>query len=218
MGQARVPIMGVEEKPHVPGVPPANASRRRRTCMAPSARDRALAVLETPSRTASAHIRASPHWRARRTATRDTDARSPAMPLMIAHSMSQRLHAPRSARRWAHTAHLHELRSDGGAFRPASAQRLGVATTTTRESIAVVPRSAPSPAVGLSPPDLGLGSDVMGLGEWWRCAAFRDPSASPALDLVQGVSDGDADAWVDTDGAADTDVGMECLDRLAVGA
>ncbi|KAJ6512762.1 hypothetical protein C8R45DRAFT_1152760 [Mycena sanguinolenta] len=50
-----------------------------------------------------------------------------------------------------------------------SAQRLGVVPTTTRESIAAAPRSAPGPAAGISAPDLGLGSDV-----------FASPSPMPS--------------------------------------
>ncbi|KAJ6512791.1 UNC-like C-terminal-domain-containing protein [Mycena sanguinolenta] len=171
-----------------------------------------------------------------------TRAHTPAMPPIMTYSISQGAHAPRSARRWARTAHLHELRGGGGGPRPASTQRLGVATTTTRESIAAAPRSAPGPAAGMSAPDLGVdvfaspspvpsgarSADLcrMGLGDDSGVLLFQDPFASPALDLARGVSDGDADAWVDTDGSevdGDADVGMESpwlerADHVAVGA
>ncbi|KAJ7465023.1 hypothetical protein FB451DRAFT_1369963 [Mycena latifolia] len=129
-------------------------------------------------------------------------------PVPMQHSVSQGAHAPRSARRWARTAHLHELH--GGRL---SAARGGDGNGTGSEA----PRSA-GPAASV----LSLGSDV-----------FASPSPPPApmsadlLDLglrATGSGGGlfheadlgradDADSWVDTDegselgGEGDADVG-----------
>ncbi|KAF7374446.1 SUN domain-containing protein [Mycena sanguinolenta] len=130
--------------------------------------------------------------------------------------------------------------------RPAErAPRFSVTTTTTRDSIAAAPRSAPGPAADMSAPDLGVDTDVfaspslmpsgarsaglrmMGLGEGSSGGLlFQDPSASPTFDLARGALDRDADAWVDTDGSevdGDADGGlespwMERADQVAVGA
>ncbi|KAF7365626.1 V-type proton ATPase proteolipid subunit [Mycena venus] len=160
---------------------------------------------------------------------RDTPA---ALPLPITHSVSQGAHAPRSARRWARTAHLHELRG--------SAQKLSIATTRERDTeVAAGPRSAVSVLslssgsgedVFASPspmPNGARSADLIGMGRPAHGSEsdgllFQDlllsPTRSPgALDLARGAgaSDGEGDMWVDTDGSemggdgdADTDIGM----------
>ncbi|KAJ7238555.1 UNC-like C-terminal-domain-containing protein [Mycena haematopus] len=186
------------------------------------------ALSRTPTLTRTPHRRPETPTRARAHAHH-----TPAMLPTMAQSVSQGAHAPRSARRWARTAHLHELR--GGASGSASApRRLPIATAG--DSAAAAPRSAGSTALL----DLDLGSDVfaspspvpsgtrsaesMGLGGGSGSGLlFRDLSASPALDRA---SDGDGDVWVDTDGSevdGDVDVGMELpwvdrADQVAVGA
>ncbi|KAF7374470.1 SUN domain-containing protein [Mycena sanguinolenta] len=240
-----------EEKPPVP---PSTASRPKPPRLnlnlhgpaRPRSRTRSIgntAVLEgqrAHSRTPT--LGRTPHRRPE-TPTR-AHAHTPAV-LPIMHSVSHGSHAPRSARRWARTAHLHELRGGASGSGTASAQRLSVTTTATRDSVAAAPRSAPGPAAGMSAPDLGEGTDVFAspspMPSGARSAGLRgmgldedggggllsqDPSASPPFDLARGAYDGDADAWVDTDGSevdGDADVGlespwMERADHVAVGA
>ncbi|KAF8194337.1 UNC-like C-terminal-domain-containing protein [Mycena galopus ATCC 62051] len=187
----------------------------------------------------------TPHRRPETPTRAHQYAHTPAM-LPVTHSLSQGSgsHAPRSARHWARTAHLHELR--GGAS--GSAQRLGVATTRDtaprsapwhgsgeRESVAgadvfappsPIPNGARSAGAGV----LGMGMGMSGNGG----PLFQDlsPSSNPEVLNLRGTSafalDNEGDQWVDTDGSevggdGDRDVEMEPpwierVDQVAVGA
>ncbi|KAJ6584369.1 UNC-like C-terminal-domain-containing protein [Mycena capillaripes] len=163
--------------------------------------------------------------------------------LPITHSVSQGSQAPRSARRWARTAHLHELR--GGASGSGSAQRASVPRETA------VPRSAgpaasvlnlgsdvfasqtPAPSGALSAGLMGLRASVSGGGGGTSRGGgmlFHGLSLGPqAPDLVRGSSEGtsEGDLWVDTDegsdGEGDADVVLESplverVEQVTVGA
>ncbi|KAJ7366274.1 UNC-like C-terminal-domain-containing protein [Mycena albidolilacea] len=161
-------------------------------------------------------------------------------PTSITHSASQgsSSRGPMSARRWARTAHLHELR--GG-----SVQRLGGTTSVMPSSAGAAAAAsvlslgsgvdvfaAPSPA-----PSGTRSADLLGMGRAngrndHRGLPFQDLRPTPGVpDLTPGTStsDGEGDMWVDTDGSevggdgdADAEVEMnspwvERVDRVAAG-
>ncbi|KAJ7119837.1 UNC-like C-terminal-domain-containing protein [Mycena epipterygia] len=193
----------------------------------PRARSRTPTLMRTPHRRPATPTHAHTQNTPAHPSTRAT-------PLPMQQSVSQGAHVPRSARRWARTAHLHELR--GGAT--GSAQRLGVAQE------AVVPRSAgavssvvslnsdvfasPSPAssgprsADLLDVRLRTSGSAGGRGE----LVYRGlPPSAAMLDRGQVVSaedTGEGDLWVDTDegseidGDGDADFGVESpwMDRI----
>ncbi|KAK7050531.1 SUN domain-containing protein [Favolaschia claudopus] len=154
---------------------------------------------------------------------------TPAM-LPIAHSVSQGSHAPRSARRWARTAHLHELRSGGGVAsiqrqqqqrEPAPAMHSAGAATSvlsleSDDALLASPSPLPSGArsanslVGRTlDDDEGFGTGSL----LFRELLLQGPG-SEALDLKLGLASAsdEGEQWVDTDGSeaggdGDTDVG-----------
>ncbi|KAF7374448.1 Sad1-unc-like c-terminal [Mycena sanguinolenta] len=150
-------------------------------------------------------------------------AHTPAV-LPIMHSVSHGSHAPRSARRWArHGAPARVTRRcvwvrDGVC---AAAQRHNNGDARFGGSCAAL-SARPSGSGARSAGLRGMGLDEDSGGG----LLFQDPSASPTFDLARGALDGDADAWVDTDGSevdGDADVGlespwMERADHVALGA
>ncbi|KAJ6624363.1 UNC-like C-terminal-domain-containing protein [Mycena sp. CBHHK59/15] len=137
----------------------------------------------------------TPHWRPRT----PTQAYTPSLPSTLApgpiqHSISQGSHAPRSARRWARSAHLHEIR---GVYSPnanageARSARVGVDVF-----------SSPTPSGAASADLLDLRGARVGL--------IHGLPPSPAMrDPVQAVSiedAGEGDPWVDMDDGSELDV------------
>ncbi|KAJ6554970.1 UNC-like C-terminal-domain-containing protein [Mycena vulgaris] len=157
-----------------------------------------------------------------------TPANLAALPMQ--QSVSQGAHAPRSARRWARTAHLHELR---GAR--VGAGRDGDGDGDWREGAGGVPRSAGAAASVLSsgadvfaspsPVTMPMSANLLDLG--LRASKGGGGDGDGGL-LFRGLELGradDADSWVDTDegseigGDGDADVGWaERAERVAVGA
>ncbi|KAJ7101526.1 UNC-like C-terminal-domain-containing protein [Mycena belliarum] len=145
----------------------------------------------------------------------------PALPMQ--HSVSQGAYAPRSARRWARTAHLHELRGgklgatrggdqDGGGVPQSANAAASVMGTSPDVFASPSPSSVPVP---MTADPLNLDSRLYASG------SGGDPLYR-GLDL--GRTD-DADSWVDTDdgselsGDGDADAGWpEPLESLVVGA
>lgn len=167
--------------------------------------------------------------------------------LPMTHSVSQGSHAPRSARRWARTAHLHELRGGASGSGSGPTQRASVPHETS------VPHSAgpaasvlslnsdvfasptPVPSGALSAGLMGLRASVGGNGGGTSRGGgmlFHGlfPDSEPP-DLVRGNSEdaGDGDQWVDTDdgseidGDGDAEIVLESplverVEQVAVGA
>lgn len=243
----------VDEKPPVP---PSTANKPKpprlnlHGAVRPRSRTRSIGsntiVFDSPrARSRTPTLMRTPHHRRPATPTHVRAQNTPAhpstraTPLPMQQSVSQGAHAPRSARRWARTAHLHELR--GGAT--GSVQRLGVAQE------AVMPRSAgaatsvvslnsdvfasPSPAssgprsADLLDARLRTNGSSGGRGE----LLFRGLALNPAMldrgQVASAEDAGEGDLWVDTDegsemdGDGDVDVGVESpwmdqVERVAI--
>ncbi|KAJ7162915.1 UNC-like C-terminal-domain-containing protein [Mycena filopes] len=180
----------------------------------PRARSRTPTLMRTPHRRPSTPV----HAHALAQQQQPSPAVPGTLPLPIAHSVSHPSHAPRSARRWARTAHLHELRGTVAASVP-----------RTRATPVLSPQSAPqSAAPGASVPSLNSPTDVFAspspapsgaftadlLGMGLRASGSRLlfhghglPSSTASLDLAQMAADdaGEGDLWVDTDEGSEAD-------------
>ncbi|KAJ7776803.1 UNC-like C-terminal-domain-containing protein [Mycena maculata] len=126
-----------------------------------------------------------------------TPSRAQHTPLPMQQSLSQG-HAPRSARRWARTAHLHELRGGGGGGTPTAAR--------TRESVVSLGEDRDVFASPVRGGDVGGGRGGL------------SPSP-PKLDLGVVMDDaGEGDSWVDTDEGSEMEMEVEvAVDRAADG-
>ncbi|KAJ7648548.1 UNC-like C-terminal-domain-containing protein [Mycena rosella] len=135
-------------------------------------------------------------------------------PIPMQQSVSQGVHAPRSARRWARTAHLHELRGgragavrngdgdgdgDGGGDGDGVGPRSAIALTTDAGSgsdVFASPSPAPAPrTAGLL--DMRLCATESGNGGRGD-RGEGEGLLSRGLSVDLGRAD-DADSWVDTD-------------------
>ncbi|KAJ7726532.1 UNC-like C-terminal-domain-containing protein [Mycena metata] len=184
----------------------------------PRARSRTPTLMRTPHRRPATPVHAH---------ALSQQQHLPAVPstLPMTHSVSHGSHAPRSARRWARTAHLHELRGGASGAGPASVARgARVPQHDSKPPAGGTPHSAgPAGASVLSlgsPTDMlaspspapsatasgAFSADLLGMG--LRASGSRllfhgmSPSTA-SLDLAQMAVDaddtGDGDIWVDTD-------------------
>ncbi|KAJ7046451.1 UNC-like C-terminal-domain-containing protein [Mycena alexandri] len=136
----------------------------------PRARSRTPTLMRTPHRRPATPVHAH---------ALSQQQHSPAVPstLPMTHSVSHGSHAPRSARRWARTAHLHELR--GGA------SGAGQASVPRGAHVDVIPQRDSGIGAGGMPHSAGsAGASVVSLGS--PTDVFASPSPVPSLSASAG--------------------------------